>query len=116
MQNEIAWTLLATARSNLERVALEHDRNHLGTGGAESRSGRADDVIDRDSLGPVMACSPMGSAEAGGLPFDPAVTASGVPYCFDGQAERQYVFPKQSAGITVACGDADRFEFACSRN
>jgi hypothetical protein len=51
-----------------------------------------------------------GSAEAGGLPFDPAVTALGVRYRFDGQAERQYVLPTQSASITVACGDADRSE------
>jgi hypothetical protein len=52
-----------------------------------------------------------GSAEAGGLPFDPAVTALGVRFRFDGQAETQHVLAAQSAAITVACGDTDRFEF-----
>ena len=51
-----------------------------------------------------------GNAEAGGLPFDPAVTALGVRYGFEGQAEMQHIVAAQSAAITVVCGDADRLE------
>lgn len=51
-----------------------------------------------------------GNAEAGGLPFDPAVTALGVRFRFDGQAEVQHIVAAQSVAITVACGDADRCE------
>lgn len=56
-----------------------------------------------------------GNANAGGLPFDPAVTALGVRYRFDGQAEVQHIVPMQSASIKSAsievfCGDTDRME------
>jgi len=51
-----------------------------------------------------------GNAQAGGLPFDPAVTALGVRYRFDGQVEVQHIVAAQCASITIACGDADRFE------
>lgn len=52
-----------------------------------------------------------GSADVSGLPLDPAVTALGVRFRFDGQPETQHILAAQSAAITVACGDADRFEF-----
>lgn len=52
-----------------------------------------------------------GCAEESGLPFDPAVAALGMRIRFDGQAETQYILAAQSAAITVACGDANRFEF-----
>lgn len=51
-----------------------------------------------------------GNARAGGLPFDPAVTALGVRYRFDGQAEVQHIVAAQSASITVVCGDTDRLD------
>ncbi|MCP1617468.1 MULTISPECIES: hypothetical protein [Pseudomonadaceae] len=49
-------------------------------------------------------------AEVSGLPFDPAVTALGVRYRFDGQAETKYILPFKAASITLDCGDADLVE------
>jgi hypothetical protein len=50
------------------------------------------------------------AADSGGLPFDPAVTALGVRYQFDGQGEERHIVIGQAMDITVACGDLDHFE------
>lgn len=51
-------------------------------------------------------------APSGGLPFDPAVTALGVRYRFDGQDEVQHVVTRQRITIDVGCGERDRPVFS----